>query len=166
MNLRQALAMLGAVWKGALTIAALLTVCARPALAQDLKTYGKKGSYEDVKFELNDAIIRRGLAIDYTGHINKMLERTGADVGSTKKIYANAEFFMFCSAKLSRDMIEADPTNVGYCPYVVFLYEAAEKPGEIVVGYRRPQPNGDAASKKALTAIDALLDGIVKDAVK
>ena len=69
-----------------------------------------------------------------------MLERTGADVGSTKKIYANAEFFMFCSAKLSRAMIEADPANVGYCPYVVFLYEAAEKPGEIVVGYRRPQP--------------------------
>ena len=166
MNLRQALAMLGAVWKGALTIAALLTVCARPALAQDLKTYGKKGSYEDVKFELNDAIIRRGLAIDYTGHINKMLERTGADVGSTKKIYANAEFFMFCSAKLSRAMIEADPANLGYCPYVVFLYEAAEKPGEIVVGYRRPLPKGDAASQQALAAIDALLDGIVKDAVK
>ena len=158
--------MQGAAWKGALAIAALLAVCARPALAQDLKTYGKQGSYEDVKFEPNDAIIRRGLAIDYTGHINKMLERTGADVGSTKQVYANAEFFMFCSAKLSRDMIEADPANLGYCPYVIFLYETADKPGDIVIGYRRPLPRGDTASQKALAAIDALLDGIVKDAVK
>ena len=166
MNVRQAVAIRGAVSKAALAIAALLALCPPLALAQDLKTYGKKGSYEDVKFELNDAIIRRGLAIDYTGHINKMLERTGADVGSTKKVYANAEFFMFCSAKLSRDMIEADPANLGYCPYVIFLYEAADKPGEIVVGYRRPLPKGDAASQKALAAIDALLDGIVKDAAR
>jgi hypothetical protein len=158
--------MLGAVWKGALAVGVLCAVCARPALAQELKTYGKKGSYEDVKFELNDAIIRRGLAIDYTGQINQMLERTGADVGSTKHVYANAEFFMFCSAKLSRAMIEADPANLGYCPYVIFLYETADKPGDIVIGYRRALPRGDTASQKALAAIDALLDGIVKDAVK
>jgi hypothetical protein len=150
----------------ALLVAGTLVASSASGVAQDVKTYKKKGSYEDVKFELNDAIIRRGLAIDYTGAIGKMLERTGADVGSTKKIYANAEFFMFCSAKLSRDMIEANPVNVGYCPYVVFLYEAATTPGEIVVGYRRPTAAGDAASSAALGAIDTLLDGIVKDAVK
>jgi hypothetical protein len=150
----------------ALLVAGALVQWSASGAAQDIKTYSKKGSYEDVKSELNDAIIRRGLAIDYTGAIGKMLERTGADVGSTKKIYANAEFFLFCSAKLSRDMIEANPVNVGYCPYVVFLYEAATAPGEIVVGYRRPTPAGDAASSAALRAIDTLLDGIVKDAVK
>jgi hypothetical protein len=147
-----------ALLKGALLFAGLLLAAKPNAFAQELKTYSKQGSYEDVKFELNDAVIRRGLAIDYTGHINNMLERTGAAVGSTKRVYSNAEF--------SRDMIEADPTNVGYCPYVVFLYEAADKPGDIVVGYRRPLPRGNAASKEALAAIDALLDGIVKDAVK
>ena len=150
----------------ALLAGGLLVVGATSASAQDLRTYTKQGSFEDVKFELNDAIIRRGLTVDYTGHINKMLERTGADVGSSKHIYANAEFFLFCSAKLSRGMIEADPTNLGFCPYVVFLYEAAAKPGEIVVGYRRPTPTGDQASKAALAAVDTLLDGIVKDAVK
>ena len=152
--------------KGALMLGGFLLTASSNVSAQELKTYSKKGGYEDVKFELNDAIIRRGLAIDYTGHINKMLERTGADVGSTKRVYNNAEFFLFCSAKLSRDMIEANPANVGYCPYVVFLYEAADKPGEIVVGYRRPPLQGEAASQKALAAIDTLLDGIVKDAVK
>jgi hypothetical protein len=150
---------------GRLLVGAMLVAGVGNAVAQDLKTYSKQGSYEDVKFELNDAIIRRGLAVDYTGHINKMLERTGADVGSSKQIYVNAEFFLFCSAKLSRAMVEADPGNLGYCPYVVFLYEAAAKPGEIVIGYRRP-PAGNEASKQALAAIDALLDGIVKDAVK
>ncbi|HEU0062203.1 MAG TPA: hypothetical protein VFR19_20150, partial [Hyphomicrobiaceae bacterium] len=49
----QAVAMLGAVAKGALAkwalaIGVLLAVCAGPALAQELRTYGKKGSYEDV----------------------------------------------------------------------------------------------------------------------
>jgi hypothetical protein len=152
--------------KGALLLAGIMLTCSSNVFAQDLKTYSKTGGYEDVKFELNDAIIRRGLAIDYTGHINTMLERTGADVGSTRRVYQNAEFFMFCSAKLSRAMIEADPANVGYCPYVVFLYEAADKPGEIVVGYRRPLPSGNTDSQKALAAIDTLLDGIAKDAVK
>jgi hypothetical protein len=152
--------------QGALLFAGFMLACSAHAVAQDLKTYSKKGGYEDVKFELNDAIVRRGLAIDYTGHINNMLERTGADVGSTRRVYNNAEFVTFCSAKLSRDMIEADPANVGFCPFVVFLYEAADKPGEIVVGYRQPLPSGNAASNKALAAVDALLDGIVKDAVK
>jgi hypothetical protein len=152
--------------QAALLFGALVLACATNTLAQELKTYSKQGGYADVKLELNDAIIRRGLAIDYTGHINNMLERTGADVGSTRRVYQNAEFFMFCSAKLSRAMIEADPANVGYCPYVVFLYEAADKPGEIVVGYRRPLPSGNTDSQKALAAIDTLLDGIAKDAVK
>src|SRR5262245_62835808 len=110
--------------KGTLMFGGLLLAAMSSVSAQELKTYSKEGGYEDVKFELNDAIIRRGLAVDYTGHINKMLERTGADVGSNKQIYVNAEFVLFCSAKLSRAMVEADPGNLGYCPYVVFLYEA------------------------------------------
>jgi hypothetical protein len=128
------------------------------APAQEIRTYAK--------FELTNAIIGRGLTIDYTGQIGKMLERTGADVGSTKPLYAHAEFMTFCSAKLSRAMMEADAANIAFCPYVVFVYEAADKPGETVVGYRRPTPVGNEASKKALAEIDALLDGIVKEAVK
>jgi uncharacterized protein (DUF302 family) len=148
----------------ALVAAALLSIPG--AAAQEIRTYTKKGSFEDVKFELTEAIVKQGLKIDFTGKIGEMLARTGADVGSTKPLYREAEFFTFCSAKLSRAMMEAEPANIGFCPYVVFLYEAAEKPGEIVAGYRRLAPSGNDASKKALAAIDALLDGIVKDAVK
>jgi hypothetical protein len=64
-------------------------------------------------------------------------------------------------------MMEADPANIAFCPYVIFIYEAADRPGETVVGYRRPQAAaGSEASRKALADIDALLDGIVRDAVK
>ena len=64
-------------------------------------------------------------------------------------------------------MMEADLGNIAFCPFVVFIYEAANKPGETVVGYRKLLlASIGEASKKALADIDALLDGIAKDAVK
>jgi len=154
------------VLKYAAVAAVAVAALASAAAAQEIRSYAKKSAFDDVKFELTNAIVGRGLVIDYTGQIGKMLERTGADVGSTKPLYAKAEFFTFCSAKLSRAMMEADPANIGFCPYVIFIYEAAGKPGETVVGYRRPVLVGNEASRKALAEIDALLDGIVKEAVK
>jgi hypothetical protein len=138
-----------------------------PARAADeLFTRSKAASFEDVKFDLNNAIIERGLVIDHTGNIAGMLERTGADVGSTKQVYRHAEYFVFCSAKLSREMMEADPANVGVCPFVVFAYERADKPGETVVGFRSPPARGGEASRKSLEAVAALLKDIVEEAVK
>jgi hypothetical protein len=135
-----------------------------PAAAQDLRIYSATASFDDIKFELNNAIIGRGLTIDFNGQIGKMLERTGADVGSTKPLYKQAEYFTFCSAKLSRAMMEADPSNIAFCPYVVFLFEAADNPGEVFAGFRPPVKAGDERSQEALAAIDTLLDGIVRDA--
>jgi hypothetical protein len=146
--------------------ASALACLASAAAADEVRTYTGKAAFEDVKFELGNAIIARGLTIDYTGQIGRMLERTGADVGSTKPLYAQAEFVTFCSAKLSRATMEADPANIAFCPYVIFIYQAADKPGETVVGYRRPQSSGSDASRKALGEIDALLDGIARQAVK
>jgi uncharacterized protein (DUF302 family) len=151
-----------------LALAVVLSVsCSTAAVGQTINTYSKAASYEDVKFELNDAIIKRGLVVDHVGQIGTMLDRTGPDVGSTKPLYTRAEFFTFCSAKYSRAMMEADLGNIAFCPFGVFIYEAVNKRGETVVGYRKP-PLGSASevSKKALADIDALLDGIVKDAVK
>lgn len=146
--------------------ALLLAAGAAAAAADEVRSYTRQGAYDDVKFELTNAITERGLTVDYNGQLGKMLDRTGADVGSTKPIYKNAEFFTFCSAKLSRAMMEADPMNAAYCPYVVFAIERADAPGRVVVGYRRPPKTGVAASDKALAEIDALLDGIARQAVK
>lgn len=143
-------------------------LCLSTALAQEpgLKVYSKRGSFEDVKFELQNAIVGRGLVVDFNGNVGGMLERTGPDVGSTSPIYKHAEYFTFCSAKLSRATMEAEAANLGYCPYVVFIYETAAAPGTTHVGYRSPPLHGSDASKAALADVERLLDGIAKEAVK
>lgn len=149
-----------------ISVLALMVTGLTAAAGQDIRTYSKAGSFDDVRADLENAIINRGLKIEYTGNIAGMLDRTGADVGSTQQIYAAAQFLLFCSAKYSRAMMEADPQNLAFCPYVTFVYETAEKPGEIVVGYRRPSIGGTEASKAALSDVEALLDGIVREAVR
>lgn len=143
-----------------------LALLSAASAAQNLKTYTKKASFEDVKLDLSDAITKRGLVVDFTGNVGRMLERTGKDVGSSKPLYKNAEYMTFCSALLSRQMMEADSGNAGYCPFVMFVYEVADKPGEIVIGYRRMPSEGKAASQKAFSEINALLDGIATEAAK
>jgi uncharacterized protein (DUF302 family) len=149
-------------------IASLLAMMigAAPALAQDRQSYTKKGTFDDVRFELSNAIVAKGLVVDFNGKVGEMLARTGADVGSTKPVYKKAEYFTFCSAKLSRAMMEAEPANVALCPYVMFIYETAAKPGEITVGYRKLPASASAAGKAAISEINALLDGLARAAIK
>ncbi len=137
-----------------------------PVWANDapLKTYTTTTSYEDVVQDMKDAITDAGLKIDFGGKISEMLERTAKDTGATMKVYKNAEFMQFCSVSLTRKMMEADPANMGVCPYIVFIYETVKMPGTVTVGYRRPIGAPGEASKKALGNIDALLDRLVKEA--
>ena len=130
-------------------------------------TYSKKGAkFDDVRDELELAIEGKGLVIDYESYVNRMLERTGKDVGSTRKLYADAQAFVFCSAALSRKTMEADPANASFCPYSVMVYATAADPGTVRVSYRRPwRPDGSAASKAALKEVEALLDGIARKAL-
>jgi hypothetical protein len=129
-------------------------------------SYSKKAKFDDVRDDLKSAIEGRGLVIDYQSFINRMLERTGKDVGSARKLYADAQAFVFCSAALSRKTMEADPANVSLCPYTMTVYATAQDPGTIHVSYRRPwRPDGSAASKAALNEVEALLDGIAHEAL-
>lgn len=142
-----------------------LLLSTSPAVATDAVSYNRKGAtYEDVRFELENAIVNEGLRIDYTGNIAAMLQRTGPDVGSSQPIYQNAEFFTFCSAKLSRAMMEADPANMSQCPYVMFIYQHAATTKDVVVGYRKVNVTGRGA--KALEEINKLLDRIARAAAK
>jgi uncharacterized protein (DUF302 family) len=136
------------------------------AAAQELVTYTKRASFDDVRFDLTNAITNRGLVVDSNGKVADMLTRTGKDVGSTKVVYKAAEYFVFCSAKLSREMMEADSASIGHCPFIMFAYETAARPGEVVVGYRKLPASGNAGAVKAFGAINALLDGIAKEAAK
>jgi uncharacterized protein (DUF302 family) len=129
-------------------------------------TYAKKAKFEDVRDDLKLAIEAKGLVIDYQSFVNRMLERTGKDVGSARKLYVDAQAFVFCSAALSRKTMEADAANIALCPYSMVVYATAQEPEKVFVSYRRPwRPDGSAASKAALRQVEALLDGIAREAV-
>ncbi len=126
--------------------------------------YESQDSFDDVRQGVSDAIVNRGFVIDYEGRIGDMLNRTAADVGADKTVYEHADFLQFCSATLSRAAMEADPANIAFCPYVVFVYELADQKGTTHVGFRHLQGGGSADSTKALDAVNALLDAIAKEA--
>jgi uncharacterized protein (DUF302 family) len=129
-------------------------------------THSKAAKFEEAREDLKLAIEGRGLVIDYESFVNRMLERTGKDVGSARRLYADAQAFVFCSAALSRKTMEADPANISLCPYSIMVYATAQQPGTVHVSYRRPwRPDGSAASKAALKEIEALLDGIAREAL-
>lgn len=152
-----------------IAVLALLAAFAAPAQAADpahLMLMRTKAKFEDVKDDVVNAVTKRGLVVDYTAHIGAMLDRTAKDVGATKKIYDRAEAVQFCSATLSRRMMEADPANIVFCPYVIVIYSLAADPGTVHVGYRRPQPAGTPVARAALKSVDELLSGIVREAVR
>lgn len=148
---------------------ALMTAICSVALASGphpVVSYSKKAKFEDVRDDLKAAIEGKGLVIDYHSFINRMIERTGKDTGSTRKVYVDAQAFVFCSAALSRKMMEADPANASACPYSITVYATAQEPDKVWVAYQRPwRPDGSAASKAALKEVETLLDGIARASV-
>ena len=118
-----------------------------------------EGSFEDAAFAVEQAITNEGLVIDSTHHVGEMLSRTKGDVGGDKDLYTQADTFNFCSAVLSRKAMEADISNIQFCPYSVFVYEAAAEPGSIVVGH--PVYPGEAMAE-----VNALLSKIVDAATE
>jgi uncharacterized protein (DUF302 family) len=148
-----------------LILFAVLAQWVGPARSEDIRTYAVKAKFDDVKFELDGAILARGLSTHSSGNVAMMLDRTGADVGSTKPIYIAAEFVTFCSAKLSRMAMEADPTNITLCPFGISIYQSIEAPDQVTVAYRRLS-GAKPESAAAFAAINALIDGIAQDAVK
>lgn len=145
----------------AIALLPLLALALAPAPAWAgpgaVTSYEIEADFEDAAFALETAIIDRGLVIDHVSHVGEMLERTAADVGATGRVYARADVYLFCSATLSRRMMEADPENIAHCPYSLFLYELADAPGTVQVGYRT-MPEGP------MQEVQALLDAIAREA--
>lgn len=121
----------------------------------DVVSAKAKGDFGEVKDSLVLAIQAKGFKIDYTAYIGNMLERTGKDVGSSKRVYGNAEALQFCSAVVSRKVMEASASDIAYCPYVIAIYTLPDDPKTVYVVYR-----------KGLPEVDALLAGIVKEALE
>ena len=124
--------------------------------AGETRVVSYDGSFEDARFSVENAIVNAGLVIDYESHVGDMLSRTGADVGSDVTLFKAADIFLFCSATISREVMEADLMNIAHCPYGVFV---AETDQGVVIG-RRDYPDG------AMDKVEALLDGIIDEAIE
>lgn len=135
---------------------ALISLSAGAALAQDQAvTYPYDGSFDDATFAVENAIIGKGLVIDHVSHTGDMLARTAADVGSDVEIFAAADVFLFCSAVVSRKVMEADPLNIAHCPYSIFVTDID---GAVAIGYPT-YPEG------IMQEVQSLLDDITQSAL-
>jgi uncharacterized protein (DUF302 family) len=152
---------------GAFTALAMLAL---PAAADSgaVVRYAVEGKFQNVFDDVVNAIVARGLVIDHTAHVAKMLDRTGGSVGSTRKLFGRdqGQVLSFCSAVVSRLTMEADPHNLVFCPYSIAVYTTLNEPTRVYVAYRRPErPDGNPASRAALKEVEALLDGIAREAL-
>jgi uncharacterized protein (DUF302 family) len=135
-------------------LAAVAAIAGGAASAQEVITYPFDGSFEDATFSVESAIVGEGLVVDYVSRVGDMLNRTGEDVGSDVRIFDAADVFLFCSAVVSRKVMEADPTNIAHCPYGIFV---TDKDGAVEIGYRA-MPEGP------MQDVQSLLDGIAREA--
>ena len=141
---------------GVLAVTAALV--AGTAGSAEPRSYTTSDSFDDVIFSLENAIIGRGLVIDHTNYVGDMLERTREDVGSDVVLFSNAQVVSFCSATTSREVMEADPMNLVWCPYGIFVAQLPDTPNEVIVGFH-DYPEGP------MDAVEALLDSIVREAL-
>ena len=133
-----------------------LVLAAMPAAAEEVVTHDFEGSYEDATFALENAIIGQGLVVDHVSDVGEMLARTREDVGSDVVLYDGAVVMQFCSASLSRKMMEADPLNIAHCPYGIFVID---RDGAVQIGYRT-FPEGE------MQEVQEFLDAIVQEALE
>jgi len=125
------------------------------AVAEDAFTYDFDGTFDDATFAVESAIVGQGLVIDYVSHVGDMLNRTGGDVGSEAMIFKNADIFLFCSAVVSRQVMEKDPMNITHCPYGIFVMETEDG---VIVGHK-DYPDG------SMQAVENLMQQIVAEAI-
>lgn len=129
-----------------------------------MKHHVINSTFEFARDDVEMAITDRGMVINNVSHIGNMLERTGKDLGG-KKLYEKAEALEFCSSVISRKMMEADPHNIVFCPYIIAIYTLPGEEDKVHISYRRPRIVGSDESQKSLKAVEKLLDDIIGDVV-
>lgn len=145
------------LFQAALALAAHALVA---TAADELVRHAKKGAYEEVRDAVVMAIEGQGLIVDRVAHVGDMLERTAKDVGAARRIYGKAEVLEFCSARISREMMEADPHQIVVCPYTIAVYTLPTDAGTVYVSYRRPPRT------KGMDNVHKLLDDVVREALR
>jgi len=131
---------------------------ATPILAQDYTYRVVDETFDDVSFSIESAILDMGLTIDSVSKVGDMLERTRIDVGSDITLFSDAIVYNFCSASISRQVMEADIMNIAFCPYGIFMFSTPGNSEQTTVGHRN-MPG------ESMAPVNAMLDAIIADAL-
>jgi len=140
-------------------LAIALLFAATPLAAQNMTSVTIPEPLDDMEFAVESAILDMGLTIDFTSHSGEMLERTRLDVGSDVVLFSGATIYNFCSARVSRQVIEADINNITFCPYSIFLYSTPDNPDETIIGHQ-------TYPGETMQPANALLDEIIANATQ
>ena len=149
-------------------VAALLGLLAEQVTwAQSIVRFEAKGTFDDVKQLLIVAIENQGFVVDHLSKVGEMLERTGRDLGATRKIYERAEVLEFCSAKYSRELMEADPTMLAFCPFGIGIFALPGETDTVHLVYRRMQADVVVPqAAETLQQVDRILRRIAEEAAQ
>lgn len=126
--------------------------------------YSLQADYDDVWKGLEMALNERGLTISSVSHVGEMLERTGKELGRTKRIFGKANVMEFCSAVISRDMMEKNPHYIAFCPYQIMVYTLPDNEKKIYLSYRKLIWK-DESGRAVLAPVEELLDSIIRDVI-
>ncbi len=121
--------------------------------------------YDQVWNDLTMALNSRGLVISSVSHVGEMLARTGKALGQTRPIFARAKVMEFCSAVISRKMMEDNPHYIAFCPYSIMVYSLPAEPGRIYLSYRRLYW-GNAENRQSLKRVEALLSSLINETIE
>ncbi len=124
-----------------------------------------EGRFEEIRERVVFAVESQGLVVDHVARVGAMLERTAKDLGETAPVFGDAEVVHFCSALVSRRMVEADAALLAFCPYGIAVYTLPGDPLRTYVSYRRMVTDLATPDQRAvLQEVESLLQTIVEEA--
>lgn len=132
--------------------------------ASPIVVYTAENDFETTLENVKEAIISRGMIISDTLHIQDLLQRTKDDLGFKHTVYRQAVSVEFCNAKLSHQMVQADPSNLVTCPFIISVYVRADDPQTTHIAFKKPHLVGEAT--KVSEDIFALHDEIIQEALE
>lgn len=150
-----------------IAVLAWSTASSTPPTDDDYRVvYSTEDDFDTVRELLEEAIVNRGLVVSGVSEVGTMLARTGKDLGTDKRIFARAEVLEFCSAVLSRQMMEADPHTIAFCPYKIAVYSLPDDSKRIYLSHPRFHTTGGSNIQTALKAVESLLKSIIEEAIE
>jgi len=140
----------------------ILSSCIVIAAENPVVSQKIEGDYFEVSSNIRAAIVGKGINVAHILPASNMLHRTGSAYGYSSDIYANAQIFEFCSAKISQKLSRLDPENIVLCPFTISVFTLVKEPGFVYLSYRIPV--GKTGSEAVTKEIVELIEGIIDDA--